>query len=309
VLGINELHTFRGATNAVVVEANTSEGQLPMIWFPPSGVTTQLVGNGNSYNYYGGHADAGARVQYSLNPQAQLFTGVKTLQSYSIGTVPGADGGAYTGTVTTLMGTNAATDIDNSSADGHFNLTWNQSSASPGNEWALRDSNGDYYPVTPGTWSVSSGHIYTCTVTFDSHFSQSGRGVVGVIISNGITGSGAKYLGQLTKAASLGAMTAGTFFATGTTLYAWMPDNSNPTGNVVVSSCALQTWFIAYYKEDGSDARILCPTYSITADTENVYNNNPYPNASPDGLVVVFNSDLGYYDGFADLVAAELPSS
>lgn len=313
VHGINELHMFRGSTNAVVIEANTGLGQLPMIWFPVAGVTTQLVGNGASYDYYGGHADAGARVQYTVNPQGILFAAVKTLQSYSIGTAPGADGGSYTGTVTTLMGTNAATDIDNGSADGHFNMTWDQSSATVGNEWTLKDSNGDLYPASTGTWTNTSGSIWQTTVTFDSHFLQSSRGVVGVLITNGTAGSGGKYLGNLTAAASLAAMTAGTYFVSGTTLYVWMPDSTQPntttTNHVLVSSAALSTWFNVYFKEDGSDARILCPTYSLTNDGESIYLNEPFVNSSPDGLVAFFNSDLGTYDGFVDLIAAELPTS
>lgn len=300
IFNVNELHTLKGSTNAVALLDNY--GGI-YFWFPESGVCTARTSV--SYSSWGGHVDGGANYIYSSNPQLSYAD----LEEHTAGTAPGSDGGAWNGSQYDYWGSGPTTNIGGGQ-DGHFNTAWNQLGAAAGNEWVVRDDDGPYYNKNSAAgWSVYSGSIYETTVNFGSGYGNPSRGVTGVTLWNGTVGSGSQITGSLTAAASLGAMTAGTYYWNGTTLYVWMPGGIAPTAtNNIIESNSINTANICYFKSDGSDIRQLCWTYSEYQDTGANYANEPFVNISPDGLIAVFNSDLGTYNGYVDLVVAELPT-
>jgi hypothetical protein len=302
---VNEVHMMKSG-GVVFLEDNNSECSLPYPWFPLSG-NKCAAAVGITASQYGGHSACGATNLYTLNPNGTY----RVLNEFTPGSAPASDGGAYNGSQTNYWGTSATTEPEDGTGQNgsHPNTSWNQAGAGT-SEWWLNSATDELYNGnTFGSWSVYSGSIYQATITFANSTWQ-GRGVVGVLNWNGTVGSGSQITGHLTQAGSLGAMTAGTFYWNGsTTLYVWLSDGSNPSGKVIAVSNALATSRIAYYKQDGSQIKILCWTWNETQDTQANYYHNPYGNASPDGLFVLFNSDLGTYSGYSDIVAAELPTT
>ncbi len=305
---LNEPHMMKGSSHDVVfLEDSTATGSMPHAWFPASGVCAAAVGwNDGAGGQYGGHSDCGDSNLYTLNPNGAY----RVLNEFTPGTAPATDGGAWNGVQTNYWGTSSATEPDDGTGTngGHWNTSWAQQGAGA-NEWALRNSTDELYNGNSvASWSVYSDSIYEGTVTFaDSDWAA--RGVVGVLLWNGVVGQGSQITGNLTAAESLAGMTPGTYYWNGTTLYVWMPAGGSPAGAVIICSNALQTSRIAYYKQDGSQIRILCWQYTEPQDTQANYYHNPYANASPDGLLVLINSNLGTYSGYTDVIAVEVPTT
>jgi hypothetical protein len=299
VSAVNELHMLKGSTNVVFLLDNNPGIEPGYAWFPASGVVTQPYGT--ALGVYGGHCDAGAANLYTMDPNGTY----DVMEEYTPGTAPGSDGGAWTGSQTNYWGTSAATAPDTTAAH------WNTSYAQPGAgalEWAMRGSDGEQYNNnTANGWSVYSGSIYETTVSFLTS-GQATRGVVGVLLWNGTVGQGSQYTGNLPLASSLGAMTAGSYYWNGTTLYVWLAAGGSPSGKVIISANALQTASIALYQNNGSTIKRVCWIYSVADDGYANYYNTDMANLSPDGLFGIYNCDLGDWDGNVDLVSFELPS-
>jgi hypothetical protein len=252
------------------------------------------------------HSNSGENTHYTFNADSSSMP----IQVITPGTDPGSDGGAWGGSDTSKYGgggTDVTTDTDN-----HPCMSWNQTGAGT-NEYFCSITNYANPGIaggktTPGAWSVFSGSIYQSTVSFTSYYGNSSRGVTGVIVL-----SGGNYVSKLIGVGSTGAMTAGTFFWNGTTLYAWMADSSDPTGKVQLRAQAKLQETMGYIKQDGTERRRLCFTYRNDSNSDTGtgtgYYRDAYGNWSPDGLLAAWNCNFGVDAGPAYLMIAEVPST
>lgn len=285
--GLNEIAMLKGTTKAVIFKNGSDDAAW---WFVDANKVTAFATATRS-----GHSDAGETSFYSWNPD----TSYHPLWVQSTGTAPAANGDAWNGSVT------ARYDNDSSNVaggGGHPSMAWNQTGAGS-SEWYCYNV-GYPNPHEADSWSVHSGSIYKSTPTLGG-YGESTVGITSVRLWNGTTGSGSAITGTLTKAASLGAMTAGTWFWSAPTLYVWMADSTTPANKVQALYEVLTAGSCAYAKQDGSGTKRLCFTYHDSHDT--TYEHTTFANWSPDGKLVVFNSNLGTYSGRVDLVAAEVP--
>lgn len=286
VTGLNEISMLKGTSKVVVFKDGSNDAAW---WFVDTNKVTAYAASTRS-----GHSDAGASNFYSWNADGSYHP----LWVQSTGSAPAATGDPWTGTVTARY--------DNDSQNvagggGHPSMAWDQTGSA-----------GEYYCYYVGspngheslTWSVDSGSVYKATPTLNG-YQENIVGITSVDLWNGTSGAGSAYTGALTQAASRVAMTAGTWFWSDPTLYIWMADSTTPANKVSPKYNVLTAWSCAYAKADGTGTKRLCFTYHDSHDT--TYERTPFANWSPDGKLVVFNSNLGTYSGRADLVAAEVP--
>lgn len=290
---INEIRMTKGSARTVEVSSNTD---LVQYWFVDSGKMTATGASSRS-----GHCDTGESSFYAFDPNTANYP----LAVQTSGTAPASDGGAYNGSRTDVFNGGSGTQLNDD--DTHGSMAWNQTGAGTA-EWYCFDA-GDLTPITrvdANAWSIDSGAVYKTTVTFNVPlYGGDTRGVTSVLLWNGTTGSGSVIQGKLTLAASRLAMTAGTFFWNGTTLYVWMSDGTTPSGKVIIKNSSLLAESLGYAKQDGSSSRRLCYMYRETQDT--TYSRRSFANWSPDGKIAMFASNLGTYSGRCDVIVAEVP--
>jgi hypothetical protein len=300
ISNINDPRIAHGDSHIVYFADNAITGTTNPIavWF-----VDQNVATAPQPNTRGGHCDAGETNLHSWDPDSGAFP----LANQTPGTAPVSDGGAWNGTRTNLYSSGGLNVV--LTADDHGSGTWNQTGAG-NNEYYCFDANDATGYSAVGTWALTSGSIYQSTISLGAYGSAV-RGVVGVITTNGISGSGMQFTGSLTAVGSQGAVTAGTYYwnnAT-STLYVQMPDSSNPTGKIAINSGSLLNGSLGYARQDGGDTRRLCFTYHLFQDSVANYYHFPFANWSPDGKLVIFASDLLYWDGSVDIIAVDVPVS
>jgi len=248
------------------------------------------------------HSNAGESTYYIFDSNDANMS----LYAFTTGTVPAADGGVWNGTQSRLynLGNGGAT-FD---SDYHPNMVWNQTGAGT-NEWfclSVASTTGGGNKTSAAGWSVDSGSVYKTAVNYSAAYGINSNGVTAVNTISGNT-----YTGMLAKAASRGAMTAGTFFydKPTNTCYAWMSDSGTPASRTRLFAGDILTQAIGYCKKDGTERRKLCNTYRN--DNFFGYDGDCYANWSQDGKVVFFNTNFGIqYNGTSvrvDLMSAEVP--
>lgn len=283
--GINEIKMLKGTSRVVVLVTN---GDTAAWWFVDENRATAIGAGTRS-----GHSDAGETNFYSFDPNV----GTHPLAVQTPGTAPASEGGTWTGARTDRFAAGGTDMIG--FTDGYEGMHWNQSGAGA-SEWVCWGANYPAEGISFAGWSVDSGSVYRSTITYNGPaYGQSARGPQVVQVVSGTT-----ITGHLTRAASRGAMMAGTWFWDGSFLYAWMADNGSPTGRVRSHAGALLTEGIGYARADGGDRRKLCNNYM--QGTFIPYEQRGFVNWAPDGRLVLFPSNLGV-DGRVDLIMAEVP--
>ncbi|MGN6205978.1 hypothetical protein [Humibacter sp.] len=168
---------------------------------------------------------------------------------------------------------------------------------------AIIDVNAINGKVTPGAWSLNSGSIYQATFSY-----QYQQGTTGVNDVLQLASDGNTIAARLTPAASLAAMTAGSWFVSGTTVYVWRTDSASPDGTthqVVVKVAQVCDDGIASVVMDGSDVRLAGHHYSFY----NGYYTEPHTTQSRDGLLVVYGSNQGDKAHRTDVFVVEMPTT
>jgi parallel beta-helix repeat protein len=102
--------------------------------------------------------------------------------------------------------------------------------------------------ISSGSWILNSGSVYRTTISWGPYGWEA-------FVDNAI----------LVKAKSLAAMTAGTFFETGTTLYVWTFDGSNPSAHTVE---------VAQFSGENSGLVAISDKSYITIDSLDIKNSN-----------------------------------
>lgn len=305
---INDVRMVKGSGNAVVAAAYANpigNGGVEdaaaqwnndsniMVWFPD---TNRMTSYASAVGTRGGHSDCGASTHYALDPDGSY----NVLAVQTVGTTPASDLGAWNGTRTDRYDSGSANRIINS--DYHPCMSWDQTGAGTSEYFFFEvdpGSSGSNDATSANSWSVYSGSVYQTAVTFGGGLSS----VDGIIVKNG---SG-NFIGHLDAVGSLGAVVAGTFYWSGTTLYAQMADSSSPATKTRLVAAAKIYESLGFAKQDGTVVKKLCYTYR----NENTYSysNTPFANQSPDGKIVIFGSNLGVDNGPISLIMAEVPVS
>ena len=291
VANVNDPRLCKGASRVVTLANN---GGTKSFWFVDTNVLTAPFTSASTQ----GHSDMGETVYYCFNADDANYPLLKV----TTGTAPGANGGASTASEVALY--NAGVGSQSMNQDSHPNMAWDQTGAGT-LEWYCTetDAGGSNLNnrVSADARSIDAGAVYKTAVTFGGGYGAVDRGVNGVYVLNG---SGT-FVGNLTSVGSRGAVVAGTFYWSGTLLYAQLADSSTPSGFTRLVANAKLSESIGYARQDGSSTRKLCYTYR----NENTYNyeTTPFCNWSPDGKIAIFGSNFGVNAGRVDLVMAEVP--
>jgi hypothetical protein len=291
---VNEPKMLKGTSLVVPLATETS---LWEFWFVTENRVT-ASGTGTR----SGHSDSGGSVAFSLDPDYAEYPANTT----TTGTAPASDGGAWNGSRTDIIdaGGEAVIVSTDSYPASHWDQTGNATEWMPVAEIGVGGGNGVRH--TQGTWSVHSGSIYVCTITLNSNYGASTRGVNAVEVIDGSS----NIIGRLDRVASTGEMTAGTFYwnSGSNQLYAWMADSSSPSGKLLVYGRAKLDGAIGYVRMDGGDVRKLC--YHFTRTNTADYNTQRVrANWSPDGRLCCFSTTFGVASGRSDLIVAEVPEA
>lgn len=190
-----------------------------------------------------------------------------------------------------------AADVITDQSSEHTSAAWSGDNTSG---WALGYNNAEQLVPWSGA-VINSGAKYD--VTLNTYTGVYGRSIIG--IQDVVTADASGHISaSLTKAASLGAMTAGSFYqssAASTTLTVWMPDGSAPTSTTMFAFApSLAHEGIFAWKRDGSDLRLIAHTYSASNALDYAYA-AAFATWSPDGRVVLFNSTQGRNTTATDL--------
>ena len=84
----------------------------------------------------------------------------------------------------------------------------------------------------------------------------------------------------------------------------WVVGGGSPAGKVNPTANSNIHDAIAFIRVDGSELRLVAHAYSLASS----YWTTPRATVSPDGLVVMWTSDMGVSGGRGDVFAAEVPA-
>ena len=193
-----------------------------------------------------------------------------------------------------------------SASPAHSSTSHNQTTAAFSEQWSIIGANnGPGLNTGSGVnwstgWSLTSGAIYQRT------WAVGARAVTGAFE---LSADGTTVNAQPTAAASLGAMVAGTYFVDmGTrTLYMWRSDSTavTTTNTEPRYSAAVQVGVFAEQWTSPSTVKAVAFTYQHPR--QNTYEYSVFASSSPDGRVVVFNTDFGRLSGTRSVCAVALP--
>ena len=184
----------------------------------------------------------------------------------------------------------------------HRGDQWIQTDAMTGgnllNQWYLYSAYADG-ETNLGGWTLSSGNVYWTTVGFD--WNEAGVGVQEVDQTSGSTS-----VQTLRKATSVANMTEGSFFWDGAAnrLYVWAQGGGSPGTRVNAFANSNIHDGIAFVRVNGSEMRLAAHTYSRGT----TYETQPHATISPDGLMVMWTTDMGVAGGRGDVFVAEMPN-
>lgn len=278
-----DVKPLKGATRAGVLgyDINSDGTGDWQAWFLASNNLTSMATD----RIYG-HCDTGETAQYQWDFNDSAFA----LKVYEIGTDPG-EGNAPNGSIATRFAGGGANVMQD--GDTHASMAWDQTGAGD-QEYYCSDSDATFGPLAEAVidgFSVFSGEVYRTTLTrvgFGGH----ARPVTGVIRK--VDGN---FVSLLAQHGSSSGMPVNSWHWDGTYLYVRMPDDSNPTGNVRAWNRAKLTDTLSMARKDGAEARKVVNTYRHPAADGVVsglnYSMRCFGNWSPDGKLVVWNSNFG----------------
>ena len=170
-----------------------------------------------------------------------------------------------------------------------------------GDTWFQDTSEG--VPQNTMAWSVDQGLVYKAVYS-SLPFGFTSVGIAWV--AQGPDGNGAptSWTSTLSKVTSRAAMVEGSWFCdiATTTLYVWTFGGTSPVNVVSVFAAHGSGLGIVWHKGDGSDARLLCHSRCFIQG----YRSNVMGTMSPDGLAVMFSSNMGLKTGRVDAYLALL---
>ncbi len=192
-------------------------------------------------------------------------------------------------------------------APTHVNA-WN--SIHKASQWINGTTQGDTWfqntsemgPRGGFTWSVDSGSVYKAS------FSGLGYGYDALsFVFQGPAGMGepTEWTSTLVKASSRGTMVEGSWYcdAGAGMLYVWTTGGVSPANVASVFGGSGSFAGISWHKADASDARLVCHTRCWVSS----YYTSVFGTMSPDGLAVMFTSNMGLKMGRTDVYMALLP--
>ena len=160
--------------------------------------------------------------------------------------------------------------------------------------------------VALGGWTLDAGNVYSAPVSYT--YQQASIGVLGV--EQLAAGDGTRIARQLTKAASRAAMVESSFYYDVATnrVYAWANGGINPSGQVRARAPARVHDGVGFLRADAGDFRLIAHHYSHIPPSLYDYWDTPRATVSPDGRVVLFDSNMNDADGRNDLFVVEIPA-
>lgn len=189
----------------------------------------------------------------------------------------------------------------------HRAAQWIQSDAElrgdPRRQWLLWSGYLDG-PVKVGAWRQHAGSVFVAPVTFT--YEQARAGVLSV--REHAPGDSTRVVRQLTRAPRPSAMGEGSFHYDPATrsLHVRLTGGAHPAGRIDARAPGAVHDGIAFVRLDGSEVRLLAHHYSLGGQT---YFSTPRATISPDGRLVLFDSNMGDVDGRGDLFAVETPAA
>lgn len=175
---------------------------------------------------------------------------------------------------------------------------WDQGAGLGDAQYFLSSVEAPGYWRTPASFALDAGAVYVGTVSYQ--YNQAATGITDVVRV-----SGTAVLERLTKAASRGAMVAGTWFVTGTSLYVWKSDSSAPGGEIQAYVQHVFADGLGLYKADGSDNRLVGHHYSYNPTGD--YYTSPRSTISSCGRLIVSTTNLGLSGGPHFVMTTEVP--
>jgi hypothetical protein len=102
-------------------------------------------------------------------------------------------------------------------------------------------------------------------------------------------------------------MTEGSFFfdAGANRVYVWAAGGGSPAGRVALRAPGAVHDGVGFVRLDGSEVRLLAHHYSFEVGD---YYHQPHATISPDGLVVMFSSNMNDSNGRGDVFLVEVPA-
>jgi hypothetical protein len=186
----------------------------------------------------------------------------------------------------------------------HSSVSHVQGGAVDDQWWIHGGSNGTNELTWDTAWAVHSGAVYSRT------WASSSRAPSNVVYGAAVA---SVVDGQLTEVGSLGAVTAGTWYAdTATrTLYVQLADSgvvSTTNAAVLVRAEVQQGIYAVDPVGSGTEDEYRAIAFSHIHPRQNAYSYNAFASTSPDGRVCVFNSDFGRLTGARAICALAMPT-
>ena len=172
-------------------------------------------------------------------------------------------------------------------------------------QWMLQTVH-DEGVANAGMWTLESGEIYSAPVS--NWGSAYGKPAIGIrAVRQYVAGDNTRFSASLNEVAMRNAMVEGAFYydAANTRVFAWLVGGGSPANRVEIKAPAEVHDAIALLRLDGSEARLAAHHYSLNCEPQ--YDAMPKATISPDGKLIVFNSNMNDSDGRVDVFAVEVP--
>jgi hypothetical protein len=170
-------------------------------------------------------------------------------------------------------------------------------------QWIVFDNYDDGRRGTY-TWALDAGQVYSSAANVGNYYDYATVGIQAV--RQFVAGNTDRVAYSLTRATSRAAMVEGSFFydRAGNRLYVWAQGGGSPAGRVEPRIAGAIHEAVALYRLDGSETKILAHSYSVGVPD---YWQSPRATISPDGKVVMFDSNMNNATGRGDVFVAEVP--
>jgi hypothetical protein len=154
------------------------------------------------------------------------------------------------------------------------------------------------------SWSLDGGQVYSASASVGSYYDYATVGIQAV--RQFVAGNSNAVALSLVRALSRATMVEGSFYVDPLTsrLYVWALGGGNPAGRVEPRIAGAIHEAVALYRLDGSEVKILAHHYSVGVPD---YWQTPRATISPDGKLVMFDSNMNDAGGRGDVFAVEVP--